>query len=154
MLEKKLKMKKVISVNNIAETEKFAFELGKELVKDDIILFNGDLGTGKTVISKALCKYFGVSDTVISPTFNILKIYNTNHNSIKQILHFDLYRIKDENELINLGFYDYLAYEDSLILIEWPEFAYKLIDRPYYHIKIFRDNNDSNKRMIEYEKNE
>ena len=145
-------MKKVVNVNNIAETEKFAFELGKVLVKDDIILFNGDLGTGKTVISKAICKFFKVSDTVISPTFNILKIYNTNDKNIKKILHFDLYRIKDENELINLGFYDYLAYDDSLILIEWPTFAYELIDRPYYDIRIFRDTNDINKRTIEYEK--
>lgn len=145
-------MKKVVNVNNIAETEKFAFELGKVLVKDDIILFNGDLGTGKTVISKAICKFFKVSDTVISPTFNILKIYNTNDKNIKKILHFDLYRIKDENELINLGFYDYLEYDDSLILIEWPTFAYELIDRPYYDVKILRDINDPNKRIIECEK--
>lgn len=145
-------MKKVINVNSITETEKFAFEIGEKLVKDDILLLNGDLGTGKTVISKAICKFFKVSDTVISPTFNILKIYNTNDKNIKKILHFDLYRIKDENELINLGFYDYLAYDYSLILIEWPEFAYKLIDRPYYDLKIFRDINDSNKRIIEYEK--
>lgn len=145
-------MKKIINVNSITETEKFAFELGEKLVKDDILLLNGDLGTGKTVISKAICKFFKVSDTVISPTFNILKIYNTNDKNIKKILHFDLYRIKDENELINLGFYDYLEYDDSLILIEWPTFAYELIDRPYYDVKILRDINDPNKRIIECEK--
>ena len=145
-------MKKIINVNSITETEKFACELGEKLVKDDILLLNGDLGTGKTVISKAICKFFKVSDTVISPTFNILKIYNTNDKNIKKILHFDLYRIKDKNELINLGFYDYLAYDDSLVLIEWPTFAYELIDRPYYDIRILRDTNDINKRTIEYEK--
>ena len=48
-------MKKIVNVNSVTETENFAFKLAKELVKDDIILLNGDLGTGKTVISKAIC---------------------------------------------------------------------------------------------------
>lgn len=145
-------MKKVISVNNINETENFAFKLGGELLPDDIVLLNGDLGTGKTVISKALCRFFNVPDIVISPTFNILKIYKTKSTKIKQILHFDLYRLKDEIELINLGFYDYLAYDDSIILIEWPEFAYNLLDRPYYDLKIIKDKFNPNKRTIEYDR--
>ena len=147
-------MKKIFNANNVKETEKFAFEFGKKLLPNDILLLNGDLGTGKTVISKSLCKYFNVSDTVISPTFNILKVYETKDSTIKQILHFDLYRIKNEEELINLGFCDYLTYEDSLIIIEWPDFAYEFLDRPYYDIKLIRDNNDLNKRIIEYERKE
>ena len=111
----------------------------------------GDLGVGKTVIAKSICKYFGISDDVISPTFNILKSYKVKNSKIKNIYHFDLYRIKDEDELINIGFEDYILDDSSISIIEWPEVASKLLLKKIIKIEILYDGDIEQNRIINYE---
>ena len=140
---------KILVTNSLSETILFANNYAKKLNPGDVICLEGDLGTGKTTIAKAICKYFGVNSEVISPTFNILKEYNVDKFSIKRIFHFDLYRIKDLNDLYNIGFEDYLYDDNAITLIEWPNIASELITKSCKHIHISYLNN--NRREIFYD---
>ena len=150
------KNKKKISVSNtiisksLSDTEEFAKDIAKNANENDIFCLIGDLGVGKTVIAKAIGKFFNVKESITSPTFTILKSYETNNKIIKKIHHFDLYRIKNVNELQNIGFEDYLYDKDSIVLIEWPEVAYELLPKNLKSITISKHLNDNN----EFEDNE
>lgn len=82
-----------------------------------VVLFEGEMGAGKTTFIKAICREMGVSDSVSSPTFSIVNEYESRDG--KRIYHFDFYRIKDESEALDIGFYEYLD-SGNLCLIEWP----------------------------------
>ena len=141
--------------HNINETEEFAISLAKKSNPKDIFCLEGDLGVGKTVIAKSFGKFFNLDENITSPTFNILKTYNIKNNKINRIHHFDLYRIKNIDELYNIGFEDYINDDNAIILIEWPEVCKNLLPKKYKKIKIekmFKDNIIlENERKIEYE---
>ena len=156
------KNKKKISVSNtiisksLSDTEEFAKDIAKNANENDIFCLIGDLGVGKTVIAKAIGKLFNVKESITSPTFTILKSYDTNNKTIKKIHHFDLYRIKNIGELQNIGFEDYLYDKNSIVLIEWPEVAYELLPKMIKSITITKHLNDNNEfndneRVITYE---
>jgi tRNA threonylcarbamoyladenosine biosynthesis protein TsaE len=87
-----------------------------------IIGLVGDLGAGKTALTKALAKTLGITETVTSPTFVIMKTYPvTGHAFIERLTHIDAYRLEDEEELRVLGFGEMLQDPARLIVIEWPE---------------------------------
>lgn len=89
-------------------------------IEQPIILLYGNLGAGKTTLSKAVLAAFGITDQVTSPTFNIVSTYHT--PDLQTVHHFDLYRIKSIDELYEIGFEEYLD-SGQLCLIEWPEIA-------------------------------
>lgn len=140
--------KKRIIVKNIEETIEFAKNLAKNSKSSDIICLEGDLGVGKSVIAKAIGKFFNVKTCVVSPTFNILKTYNVSNNDIKKINHFDLYRIKDIQELQNIGFEENIYEDNTLSIIEWPEIAYEVLPTNIKKVKIKRI--DDNSREITF----
>ncbi len=82
-----------------------------------ILLFNGEMGVGKTTLIKTLVKLLGSDDIISSPTYSLVNEYKTQNDSI---FHFDLYRVEDEEELYNFGIEEYLS-ADSWLLVEWPE---------------------------------
>ena len=84
---------------------------------DTIFLFYGEMGAGKTTLIKALEKQLGVKHETSSPTFSLVNEYE---GSDKNIYHFDFYRLKNEEEALDMGFEDYLA-TDHYIFIEWPD---------------------------------
>lgn len=86
-------------------------------LKNNIIFLNGEIGAGKTTFTKYLVEVYGLSDEVCSPTFALENRYETKNGLI---IHFDLYRIKSEEELDMIGFFDTLK-EDAAILIEWAD---------------------------------
>ncbi|MGO4771396.1 tRNA (adenosine(37)-N6)-threonylcarbamoyltransferase complex ATPase subunit type 1 TsaE [Flavobacterium sp. W22_SRS_FK3] len=83
-----------------------------------IILFNGEMGVGKTTLIKQLCKTLGVKDTTSSPTFSLVNEYYTSNNQI--VYHFDFYRLNKETEALDMGVDDYL-YSGNWCFIEWSE---------------------------------
>ncbi|MBR9913769.1 MAG: tRNA (adenosine(37)-N6)-threonylcarbamoyltransferase complex ATPase subunit type 1 TsaE [Algicola sp.] len=87
------------------------------------VLFNGDMGVGKTTLIKSLVRALGSTDVVSSPTFSIVNEYSADDTSI---YHFDLYRIEDEEEALNFGFEDYFQ-DDHWVFIEWPDRALSLM---------------------------
>jgi len=112
------------------ETVQVARELAKRFSSGDIVLLEGDLGTGKTFLVKALCRIWETVDEAASPTFAILHQYR----GPQPVNHFDLYRIEDVNELDNLGWEEFLETE-AVTFIEWPEILEPQLDT-YYKIKI------------------
>ena len=108
------------------ETKNIGANLIKELVKKSkkepvaqIILLFGDLGSGKTAFTQGLASFFSIK-RVLSPTFSIIKSYQTQHNSYTHFFHADLYRIKSISELKNTGFFENINKKGSITLIEWP----------------------------------
>ncbi len=104
-----------------------------------VFAFYGEMGAGKTTLIKQLCKQLQVIDQVNSPTFSIINEYVSADN--KSIYHADFYRIKNEQEAINIGFMDYLD-SGNYCFIEWAENIYNLLptDSVKVTIKILHGN--------------
>jgi len=99
---------------------------------DRIFLFDGEMGSGKTTFIKALCHTLGCNDNLSSPTFSLVNEYT--HPKGK-IYHFDLYRIKDMKELLDIGIDEYLD-SGQYCFIEWPEKIMTLISAPALQIRL------------------
>ena len=132
------------SLSEINEASKFIFENSN----GKIILFEGDLGSGKTTLIKNLCYELGSIDNVSSPTFPILNIYNNKKN---KIYHADLYRVENIKDLNEIGFFDIVNTNDWLF-VEWPKKIIDLIDKPFSIVNINIE--DDNMRKIELKTNE
>ena len=108
-----------------------------ELAKDKkVFAFHGEMGAGKTTIIEALCKSKGVRDVMGSPTFSIINEYvYPEDGQEKLIYHIDLYRLKDEQEIIQAGVEDCI-YSNEICFIEWPEKAPHLLNERVMHVYI------------------
>ena len=112
----------IINVKNLQETQKIAQQFALRLKGGEVIGLMGELGAGKTVFVQALAKALGVKEKVNSPTFVLMKIYPAlNHSSILNFVHVDAYRLKDSNELKNIGLLDYLGRPDTVTVVEWAD---------------------------------
>lgn len=101
------------------------------------LLFNGEMGAGKTTLITAICKFLGVEDTVSSPTFSLVNEYEGDGNLI---YHFDFYRIEEEEEAYAIGFEEY-EYTGDFLFIEWSERIPNLIPEESHIISIVIENN-------------
>ena len=127
---------KKIIINSIKELDQIASEI-ISFSQFKKVLFFGDMGVGKTTIITSLCKYLKVTDQISSPTFSIINEYLTNDNS--KVLHFDMYRLKNKEEVFDLGFEDYID-NDYYCFFEWPEIISEFIPNNYLEIKILIEN--------------
>ncbi len=89
-----------------------------------IFAFYGKMGAGKTTFIKAVCEELGVQDVINSPTFAIVNEYLDGNG--EQIFHFDFYRIKKEQEVLDIGYEDYV-YSGNVCFMEWPELIEDLL---------------------------
>ena len=113
------------------EIEDVAKSIINEINDVNLVLFKGELGSGKTTLIKSILKNLGVKENITSPTFSIVNQYFISNGLIN---HFDLYRIKSLTELDVIGFEEYLESE-AVCFIEWPEIAMsKIVDN---HIEIY-----------------
>lgn len=123
-------------IKNLEETNKLAENIASQLHIGNVITLKGTLGAGKTyftscLINHMLKKYGMKEEKVVSPTFNIVKEYQLKNFSI---YHFDLYRLKDKNELYELDIEN--AFENGISIIEWPEIAEDIICNILFQIEI------------------
>jgi tRNA threonylcarbamoyladenosine biosynthesis protein TsaE len=122
-------------------------EIAKQVLNqkpNKIILFNGEMGAGKTTFIKALCKTLGVENATSSPTFSLVNEYQTVKNEL--VYHFDMYRLKNQEEALDMGIDDYL-FSNHWCLIEWSEKIINLIPENHSTIKISIV--EDNKRKLE-----
>lgn len=133
----------IFIAENLEDTKVIAENFADSLKLGDVVLLNGDLGAGKTTFTQFAFKKLGVTQSVNSPTFAVLKSYNANG---KTLHHFDAYRINTP-EAIESGFDEILSNRMCIIFIEWSENILKLLPKKCkkIDIKII----DENKRKIE-----
>ncbi len=124
-------MQKII-LKNQEEMKNFAAKIAATAKTGDVIALKGSLGAGKTFFAKNFINSLSAkTQEVLSPTFNLVYSYNSKKG---EIFHFDLYRLKSETELENIGFFD--ALKNGICLIEWPEIAQKFLPKNYLEIEI------------------
>ena len=125
----------VFEINSVEETSKIGSNLGKLLKGGDIVCLTGDLGTGKTHITKGIAKGLEIDDNITSPTFNIVNEYE---NGRLKLNHFDVYRVSDPDEIYAIGFDDYI-FSDAVSVIEWANYIEEILPKEYIHISIEKD---------------
>ena len=110
-------------VSSVEETWALAKQLAAELKPGDVVRLEGDLGAGKTTFVQGLAAALGVAGRVTSPTFCLVQ----EHRGAGVLLvHMDLYRLRGEDDILAIGWEDYLA-EGAIVAVEWPERAGSLI---------------------------
>ncbi len=114
---------KTIICRNEGETERFGLTLGESLRQGDVLALVGDLGTGKTTLTKHIARGLGVQELVTSPTFTLVQEY---HSGRLPLYHFDVYRIGDPGEMFELGYEEYF-YGQGVCVIEWADLVADLL---------------------------
>lgn len=110
-----------------------------------VILFNGEMGVGKTTFIKSLCTALGVEEATSSPTFSLVNEYQTHDGNL--IYHFDVYRLKNENEAYDMGMDEYL-YSGAWNFIEWAEKIPSLIPDRYSVIDLTKLHDGKRKLVL------
>lgn len=124
-----------ITIKNKFETENFGKKLGLLCFEGMCITLNGDLGAGKTTLTKSIGKALGVTKTISSPTFTILKIYQGN----LPLYHIDAYRLEGLDQ--DLGFEEMLE-GDGVAVVEWGEFIEDILPKERLDITILNGNDE------------
>jgi len=135
-----------IICRNVDDMPMVARHILDKFKSDRIFAFYGELGAGKTTLIKSICEELGVVDTVNSPTFAIINVYQSNNSG--EIYHFDFYRLKSETEAFDIGYEDYF-YTDSYCFIEWPDKISNLLPKETVKINI-EVNVNNNSRLIHF----
>jgi tRNA threonylcarbamoyladenosine biosynthesis protein TsaE len=121
-----------------------------DLSKGQVVwLLHGEMGSGKTTLVKSIVTELGIDTLVTSPTFSIVNEYGESEKN--KIYHFDLYRLKNEAEALDIGFEEYLT-SGKLCLIEWPEKVSTLLPDQVFEVKI--EFNDPVSRFIFFRSHE
>ena len=105
-----------MSTKSAAETRALGEKLAGRLRPGDVLLLEGDLGAGKSELTRGIAKGLGVAETVTSPSFTILNVYESGRCPL---YHFDWYRLESSEELYELGMDEYLG-GDGIAVVEWP----------------------------------
>lgn len=128
------------SLKDISKAAQAILAFGKST---PIWLFEGQMGAGKTTLIKAICECMLVNSHVQSPTYSIVNEYATTRG--ENIYHFDFYRIKSEEEAMDIGIEDYF-YSGGFCFIEWPSKVENLL--PSKHLKVNIEVDENGKRVI------
>ena len=130
-------------VSSVEETWALAKQLAAELKPGDVVRLEGDLGAGKTTFVQGLAAALGVAGRVTSPTFCLVQ----EHRGAGVLLvHMDLYRLRNEDDVLAIGWEDYLA-EGAIVAVEWPERAGSLIPNDAIRVTFTHLDGDERRRI-------
>ena len=135
-----------ITTHSADETQALGQRLAKRLLPGDVIAYFGDLGAGKTALTRGIAQGLGVTDLVTSPTYTIVNEYLTGRIPL---FHFDMYRLGSSDELFDIGWEDYLA-RGGVCAVEWSENVEDAL-RDAIHISIEKDPLEPDTRRITIE---
>ena len=135
-----------ITTHSADETQALGQRLAKCLLPGDVIAYFGDLGAGKTALTRGIAQGLGVTDLVTSPTYTIVNEYLTGRIPL---FHFDMYRLGSSDELFDIGWEDYLA-RGGVCAVEWSENVEDAL-RDAIHITIEKDPLEPDTRRITIE---
>ncbi len=135
---------------SLEETKNIAFDFANSLEdahqgEVTVVGLYGDLGSGKTTFMKYFAEALGVKETIQSPTFIIMRIFNLEFSIFKKLIHIDAYRLDSSDELLKLGWQELISDPDNLICVEWPD---RLADIMSGHLKIKFEHVSENERNI------
>jgi tRNA threonylcarbamoyl adenosine modification protein YjeE len=122
-----------MTTDSSEHTERLGEVLGAWLRPGDVVLLHGDLGAGKTTLTKGIARALGVGDTVSSPSFALVNEYALPE---LRLFHLDLYRLDDPADLDSIGFTELTSTEDGIAIVEWPERAGTLLPDRYLLVEI------------------
>ena len=125
------------------ETISFAEKLAKKLNIGDVIVLNGELGSGKTKFTEGILKHFGLASEISSPTFTIVNEYNADNLNI---YHFDVYRFSSSDEFYYIGGEDYFS--QGICIIEWGSIISDCLPKEYIEITFEKSDEDDNFRLL------
>ena len=136
-------------------TRSLARKFARQLRGGDVVLLQGELGTGKTTFVKGLAAAFGIKEKIKSPTFVLIHVHRivhrrqfTVHSTLKYFVHCDAYRVKIPHELMKAGLLDWLGRPDTVVVIEWGEKMKPLIKGNRVWIIRCRHGRRTNERVI------
>ncbi len=134
------------------ETKDLAKKIAAKLSGGMILCLYGELGAGKTTFVKGLAKGLGIKDNITSPTFALMNFYKIRNpkSEIRNLVHIDTYRLKNEEELIQIGAEDYVGAPDSITVIEWPEKIINLLKNKKV-VRVYLDHASDSERKIKVE---
>ena len=122
----------MVITNSASETRELGVRLAEQLKAGDVILMDGELGAGKSELARGVAKGLGVQETVTSPSFTILNVYESGR---VPLYHFDWYRLESAEEIYELGMDEYLG-GDGAALVEWPDRCPDAIPEDFLRIRI------------------
>ncbi len=125
----------VIETNSPQETYQLGVDLGKAALPGQVYTLTGDLGVGKTVFTQGLAQGLEIEESVNSPTFTIVQVYEEGR---LPFYHFDVYRIGDVEEMDEVGYEDYIL-GDGVCLIEWANLIEEILPEKRTEIRIEKD---------------
>lgn len=126
-------MHKKITSKSVRNTLALGAKIAKNLEKGDIICLFGQLGSGKTVLTKGIAQGLGISiSKIISPTFVLVRQYN---KSRLPLYHFDLYRLKALKDIVVLGYEEYF-YNEGVSVVEWADRLESLLPKEYLKVEL------------------
>lgn len=128
-----------VVINSVDELENIAREILAIYPDERVYALYGSMGSGKTTLIKAFCKVLQVKDITSSPSFAIVNHYRT--TSDENVYHFDFYRIKNIEEVLDIGYEDYF-FSGDYCFIEWPEKIEKLLPGNFVYIEIVESEED------------
>ncbi|SHH36618.1 tRNA (adenosine(37)-N6)-threonylcarbamoyltransferase complex ATPase subunit type 1 TsaE [Sporanaerobacter acetigenes] len=132
-------------LKNTKDTEQFGYKLGKILKGGEIICLIGDLGAGKTTMTKSIAKGLDVEEYVTSPTFTLINEYRGR----VPLYHFDVYRLEEVESIYDLGFEEYF-YSNGVSIIEWANKIKNVLPEDVLTIEINRGSNDEERILNIY----
>lgn len=125
----------ITETRSAKETFALGKKIGKNICSGTVISLKGDLGTGKTVFTQGVAAGLGIEESVNSPTFTILQIYEGGR---LPFYHFDVYRIGDLEEMEEIGYED-CFYGDGVCLVEWADLIEELLPEGLVRVTIEKD---------------